>query len=208
MSLDAFVYQNLKFKLTTIRLLTYLTIRLSMNMPQLSMSMPQLSMSMPQLSMSMPQLSMSMPQLSMSMPQLSMSMPQLSMSMQVVNEAQPSYLQLIDNDSELSNWFNINKLKLKYYFKEIITKRGTPPSFTTSRSRVPLLSYPYERGRTSDTQGTKRQSSAIVLNLKMDTYRYLWAVTIVSSSANQNARFVIVGSTSWFILNYIHTFQF
>ena len=42
----------------------------------------------------------------------------------------------------------------------------------------------------------------------MDTYRYLWAVTIVSSSANQNARFVIVGSTSWFILNYIHTFQF
>ena len=62
---------------------------------------------------------------------------------QIVNKAQPSWLSLIDNEGELSNCFSINQL----VGQNIILKKWTETS-------------------------AKRKFPAIVLNLKIDSFRY------------------------------------
>ena len=63
---------------------------------------------------------------------------------QIVNEAQPSLLSLIDNEGELSNGFSINQLVGQ---NVISYKKQTETS-------------------------TNREFSAIVLNVEMDSFRY------------------------------------
>ena len=67
----------------------------------------------------------------------------MSRCLRDVNEAQPSWLSLINNDSKLSNCFSINQL-------------------------VGQNSILKKRNETS----AKREFSAIVLNLKIDSFRY------------------------------------
>ena len=63
---------------------------------------------------------------------------------QIVNEAQPSLLSLIDNEAKLSNGFSINQLVGQ---NVISYKKQTETS-------------------------TNREFSAIVLNVEMDSFRY------------------------------------
>ena len=62
---------------------------------------------------------------------------------QIVNEAQPRWLSLVNNEGELSNCFSINQV----VGQNIISKNQTSTS-------------------------VKRKFSAIVLNLKIDSFRY------------------------------------